>query len=203
MVRGEVDAASVPRCEHQLVQSTPRGGCVTQREYSEMGMDKPADQPPTAQIPRQAVRLLWHCGYWDGPLSGVCLYQGERCWFEAIDPFDEELDDYVYPRRAGLYRLSPDELQVQEELHRQFQRDIGMHTDYDEHEQRPFEGAVRPRDEWKGFEVWLQHQPKRTFDFRQNVMLGWFDLGSFHDMQRLIQRHPRTKNRSSSALGGA
>jgi hypothetical protein len=154
-------------------------------------MDKPGGQQHPAQIPREAVHLLWHCGYWDGPLSGVCLYQGDRCWFEAIDPFDEERDDYVYPRRAGLYRLSPEELHVQEELHRQFQRYMGMHSEYDENEQRPFEGAVRPKDEWKGFERWLTQQPKRTFDFRHNEMLGWFDLGSLQDTQRLIRMPPQ------------
>ena len=60
-------------------------------------METSGDQQQRSQIPRQAVRLLWHCGYCDGPLSGMCLYKGERYWFEAIAPFDEELDD-----RKGL-----------------------------------------------------------------------------------------------------
>jgi hypothetical protein len=152
-------------------------------------MEPSEEQQPRPQIPRQAVRLLWHCGYWDGPLNGVCLYQGERYWFEAIDPFDEEQDEYVFPRRMGLYRLSPEELQVQEEIHRQFQQYVGMHTDYDENERRSL-GAVRPKHEWKKFDSWLKQQPQHPFDYRQNEMIGWFDLGSLREMNRLIKRPP-------------
>jgi hypothetical protein len=145
------------------------------RKVQEEEMEPPEEQRQRPQIPRQAVRLLWHCRYWDGPLTGICRYQGERYWFAAIDPFDEEKVEYVSPRRMGLYQLSPEELRVQEGSHQQFQRYVGMHTDYDEKEQRPI-GAVRPKDEWNKFEAWLKQQPKQQFDYRQNEMIGWFEL---------------------------
>jgi|GraSoi_2013_60cm_1033757.scaffolds.fasta_scaffold23308_2 hypothetical protein len=138
-------------------------------------MEKPEDQGQSSQIPRQEVRLLWHCGYWDGPLNGICLYQAERYWFEAIDPFDEEKDEYVYPRRMGIYMLSPEELCAEEEIHQHFQQYVGMHTDYDEKGQRSI-GAVRPKNEWKKFDSWLKQQPKQKHDYRQNEMVGWFEL---------------------------
>lgn len=30
------------------------------------------------QIDGGEVRLLWHCDFWDGPRSGLCLYQGRK-----------------------------------------------------------------------------------------------------------------------------
>jgi hypothetical protein len=135
----------------------------------------PEGLEPGTQIPRQEVRLLWHCGYWDGPLNGMCLYQGKRYWFEAIDPFDEEKDEYVFPRRMGIYLLSAEELHEQEEIHQHFQQDVGMHTDYDEKGERLI-GAVRPKTEWKKFDAWLKPQPKQPYDYRQHEMLGWFEL---------------------------
>lgn len=31
------------------------------------------------------VKLLFHCNYWDGPLSGVCEYQDDKYYFECSD----------------------------------------------------------------------------------------------------------------------
>ena len=31
------------------------------------------------------TRLLWHCGYWDGPMNGVMLWKGQMCWFQSCD----------------------------------------------------------------------------------------------------------------------
>jgi hypothetical protein len=136
---------------------------------------EPSEQKLCPQIPRQAVRLLWYWDEWCGVLSGMCLYQGERYWFEATDPLDETMK-FVFPRRMGLYRLSLEELRVQEEIHQQFQRYVGMHTDYDENEQlhRP----VRPsqEQEWEKYDMWLKQQPGQPFDYSQNEMIGWFEL---------------------------
>lgn len=38
--------------------------------------------------------LLYHLDYWDGPISGVCLYNGQKCYFHMIrEIFDEEDED--------------------------------------------------------------------------------------------------------------
>lgn len=143
-------------------------------------MELSEEQRPCPQIPRQAVRLLWCWDEWLGVLSGICLYQGERYWFEAIDPLDDETGKCVFPRRMGLYRLLREELRVQEEIHQQFQRYVGMHTDYDENEQlhRPVRlSQEREREkyqEWKKYDAWLKQQP--PFDYSQNEMVGWFEM---------------------------
>jgi hypothetical protein len=35
------------------------------------------------QVSREAVRLLWHSDFWDGPKSGMLEHDGERCWFQT------------------------------------------------------------------------------------------------------------------------
>src|SRR5579884_192294 len=111
-------------------------------------MEKPENQKPVPQIPRRAIHLLSYCDFWDGPLSGLCLYQGQRYWYEAIAP---EKNNYDYPRKMGVYTLSTEELQTEEESDRRFQEEkLGK------------------------FYSWYKQQPRR--DYRHNEMVGWFEL---------------------------
>ena len=73
----------------------------------------------------------------------------------------------------GIYILSPEEWQMEDEIHRRFRQYVGRHTDYDEQEQRSI-GKVRPEKKHKQFYSWYEKQPKR--DYRQNEMIGWFKL---------------------------
>ena len=134
-------------------------------------METPKEQKRSSQLSRQEVRLLWYCDYWDGPLSGICFYQGQRYWFEAIEP---EKENYGYPRRVGIYILSTEELQAEEESQQRFQASVGMHTTYDEQDQRPISELLRPGEEHEKFYSWYKQQPRR--DYRHNKMVGWFEL---------------------------
>src|SRR5258708_638105 len=110
------------------------------------------------------TRLLWHSNFWDGPLSGLMLWNGEKCWFDNIGerveerPWSEEEikewvdyktsiseegdldpDDYIdYDRYFvfKVYRIHPDLLEHLEYEHSLFQQNVGTHTDYDENGQR-------------------------------------------------------------------
>ena len=31
------------------------------------------------------TRVLYHLNYWDGPISGMCLYNGKLCYFDVVD----------------------------------------------------------------------------------------------------------------------
>jgi hypothetical protein len=51
------------------------------------------------------TRLLYHLNYWDGPISGVCLYNGKKCYFSALrDIYDE--DDMKTAKINTLFHLS-------------------------------------------------------------------------------------------------
>lgn len=77
------------------------------------------------------VRILWHCGYYDGPLNGIAEYQGRRYWYSATN--GESYDTRVYE----LLDLSAEQLADEEYWHALFCEHVGIHTDYDEHGKRP------------------------------------------------------------------
>ena len=129
------------------------------------------DQRQSQQISRDEVQLLWYCDSWDGPLSGICFYQGQRYWFAAMRP---EKNNYRHPRQMGVYLLSTEALQAEEEIQRRFQTYVGMHTTYDEENQRPISELLRPHEEWEQFYSWYRQQPKR--DYHNNEIVGWFEL---------------------------
>lgn len=90
------------------------------------------------------MRKLYHLGYWDGPLSGMCLVDGQKYFFECIEEwldnnsYPEDDDDFEAPwyRRYLLWRLTEEQLTSLEERHAKFQRMVGRHTDYDENGKR-------------------------------------------------------------------
>jgi len=48
------------------------------------------------------VRILWHTGYWDGPLSGYCeVYRHGMCYFDNVDE-----SDFDRKRMYAIYKLS-------------------------------------------------------------------------------------------------
>ena len=74
--------------------------------------------------PTPTIRPLWHLYYWDGPISGVCLFNRQMCYFhEAYELKDGH-------RRYFVYYLSKEECLIQFEKHKCFQENVGKHTDY-------------------------------------------------------------------------
>lgn len=79
-------------------------------------------------INRDQIKLLWHRIYYDGPISGMCLYQEKKHWFDMvseryepdIDQVDwdkEDEDDFIYPTRIrtfNLYILSDEQIDYEE-----------------------------------------------------------------------------------------
>jgi hypothetical protein len=119
------------------------------------------------RIERGEIRLLWHHAFWDGPLSGLCLYQGRKCWFERCAEGDEEGADGFY-RRFLLLELSPEQLADEERWHELFRQKVGTHTDHDE-----ARGAVRPRETWREF--YDEYARRGPVDYSANPAVGWFE----------------------------
>jgi hypothetical protein len=135
------------------------------------------------QIDAKDVRILWHCGYYDGPLDGICLYQGRKCWFEIFQSLRVEdvrkrvdneggsvwLDYYV---RYLVVELSDDQITEEDYWHELFRQKIGTHCDYDEKEHRQI-GGLKPQEVWAEY---FDAAPKiNSRDFSQNHVLGWFE----------------------------
>lgn len=85
------------------------------------------------------VKKLWHHGYWDGPTSGICEVNGQKCWFELIEEWHDKHDDYddddfspPWYRRYLVHKLTEEQFSEIEKRHNKFRRMVGSHTDYDE-----------------------------------------------------------------------
>lgn len=119
------------------------------------------------------TRLLYHMNYWDGPLSGVMLWQGERVYFNCIKEFTiitpwtkEEIkdweesckennrnpvdygdyEDYNIIRVYAAYRLDNEVMESIDFNHNRFRNYVGTHTDYDENGNRGMGARIPVRD---------------------------------------------------------
>jgi hypothetical protein len=140
------------------------------------------------ELPELQVRLLWHNGYWDGPLDGVCEYDGRRCGFSIVNSTAQQ------KRVFRVRELSPEALAALEKQHAHFQHYVGTHTDYDAQGKRNL-GAVKSKEERNKFykptladkEEWEQIYQARLAEAalaakavepsrptRPNQTIGWF-----------------------------
>lgn len=126
--------------------------------------------------------MLWETDHWDGPLSGIALYQGRKVWFECIDwggyqfpnksmmdkdPSLDQSSRYYIPRTFGLYELTAQELSLQEEIHRRFQQCVGYHWDHNPKVARPHpKGNTKDHHD---FYEWMKTVPPRQYTDRPEI----------------------------------
>jgi hypothetical protein len=128
-------------------------------------------------------QFLWHCDYWDGPLSGICVHQDKRYWFHVVDEIDVAVnvkteqtlhrDDYETCRifLYSLVELTEEELKKEEYWHDLFEQHVGTHTNYDENNRRI--GKVKPQENWNIFyEKAKAEHDARTYD--ENKVIAYF-----------------------------
>lgn len=124
------------------------------------------------QVERDEVRLLWYSDYWDGPQSGMLIFGGKQCWFEVVVENEDSLD---WNRRFAILTLSADQLADENRWHDLFHRCVGTHTDYTEYDDQqdgPPEGIMRPRELHSEFyDAYKQREPR---DYSKCEVLGWF-----------------------------
>jgi hypothetical protein len=124
-------------------------------------------------LPRldKAPQYLWHCGYYDGPLSGVCMHNGKEHWFECtyethwIDEDEEGESEYYQGRVFGLIELTDEEIRQEWERHKLFVKYGGMPLlEYDENNQR----KCRRRDIINKFPGKQLYKLKMLLPWRKN-----------------------------------
>lgn len=134
-----------------------------------------------AQIDEHQLRIMWHCSWYDGPLSGVIAYKNKPYWFEIVIQ-DDEFRTYTdedgvewreWYRRYLLLELS--EEQYQEELYWNslLREKVGAYWDYDEDGNRKRDGSFKPREMHSEFYDAAKHRKPR--DFTNNTIAGWFE----------------------------
>lgn len=117
------------------------------------------------RVPKSSVRMLWHHDYWDGPISGACLFNNDRLWYTC---YDEGYGEDWY-RKFVLLRLSDEKWKEIDFSHGMFQDYVGTHTDYDENGKRTIGADLKPRIEpnHNKFYSWFKENPLENIDGEQ------------------------------------
>lgn len=53
-------------------------------------------------IPRTSMKMLWRTAYYDGPISGYCLFNETLCHYNQVDE-----TEFEQRRLYGIYKLTP------------------------------------------------------------------------------------------------
>lgn len=134
------------------------------------------------------LEMLWHCGYWDGPLNGVALYKGEVVWFECIA--DHGMDDESdYPlwglREYSLHQLTEDQKMHLVFDYTLFREMVGPHCDH-----RPeFHDWFERNENFEFFynnlkECRKKHAHLWDTDYKKGKKLGVFEHHEFKNYNR-------------------
>ena len=144
------------------------------------------------------TRMLWHHDYWDGPRSGVMLWNGEKCWFsvhqecnipikltkEDIEDFHitnltreipftiEEWKDYDFYREFKVYRVPEETMEAITYNHELFSKYVGTHTNYDENGSRHHKLA--PYSDHGNFYNDRNSHKHYTLDLKECKIVGIF-----------------------------
>lgn len=135
------------------------------------------------------LKLLFGCGYYDGPRTGICMVKDREHWFECID------DEFVLSRdedgnadTAYLYvvvALSDDDIAEERRRHLVFQKFVGLHCDYRYGETRRIREHTRGRAQknfWETLLYWrygnqAYYRQSKTWPhqtYKQNEVVGFF-----------------------------
>lgn len=144
------------------------------------------------QVGGDEITLLWDEGYWDGRLSGKCLYLGKMHYFNCVDmgrvvfkkedpgeeddsndEIDRERSDPWW-RRFSLTPMTDDESMEALRRHELFRKHVGEHCDYslEEVQKRAF-GATKPQSEWPSYFNEKKKWPKEECELRQPE--AWYE----------------------------
>ena len=135
-------------------------------------LSKTEDLVRLPKIDWHAAKLLWHDDYWDGPKSGLLLYQDKRYWFQVFEESDDsDLSDFF--RRFVILELTEIQMKEEEHWHDLFREKVGTHTDYDESGMRVI-GALKPEEMWHEF--YDAYKKRQKPDLSNNIVIGWSEV---------------------------
>lgn len=81
--------------------------------------------------------ILWHSGYYDGPLNGLVEYKDKKCYFSCCH-------ESKICRTYNIFELTDEELSVFQSKQADFERMVGTHNRYKNNRRDP-EGKVRAK----------------------------------------------------------
>lgn len=138
-----------------------------------------------------AFRMLWHCNYWDGPLSGVVMYKDREHWFECV--LEGVVGrttggEFLTARAFAIVEMTDEQIAEQRYRHESFEKHVGTHTSYTyENGKRSRQiGAVHPEKDWDKYQEEVKDRVPQ--DLSGNRIVAWWgsmmsDINdSFYDM---------------------
>ena len=124
-------------------------------------------------VPRIKVRFLWHNNWWDGPLAGMCEYNGQRYWYHCHH--ENYKKGAKYWRRYGVFKLTPEELAEEEKWHRLFVDKVGDHFDCDENGHRK-RGELKSYSVHNEFYDEFNKWERPRYEQKSDRAIGFFDI---------------------------
>lgn len=79
---------------------------------------------------KTGVTILWHSDYYDGPLTGIAQYNGEKVYFHVRKQYhSQKMSKQVY-RTFDLFRMTKEQWDDILFWHEEFRLFVGTHCDY-------------------------------------------------------------------------
>ena len=125
-----------------------------------MNHDIPSNYP---QLSADEVVFQWHMDFWDGPLTGMCLYQGQEYWYHC---FDENSEDSGWCRRFSLHSLSEQDIADEKYWHELFREKVGTHWEG---------GSLQPRELHNEFYDAYLNCADPHYELNRPI-IGWMEL---------------------------
>ena len=79
------------------------------------------------QVRASSIIPLHILNWWDGPLSGICVYRGKPFFFSNKGDAGQDIYDV---RRYKLHSMTDEQMKIEEEHNRDWKKWVGTHTDF-------------------------------------------------------------------------
>ena len=73
------------------------------------------------KIPSKEIKLTTLEDFWDGPLSGLCVWEGNEYYYHCFDQVDETNDTDLWPRKYLLIKLTKEQAERQKKEYELFE----------------------------------------------------------------------------------
>jgi hypothetical protein len=148
------------------------------------------------QIQASSITPLWCLDYWNGPLSGICIYKDRPCYFtnKCNDFLLMEKDLEIYDiRQYILYYITEEEFKLEELCNHDWKEWVGTHADFNPDWTRK-EGEVKSSEthdlfytKWgKGSKL---SQDRSLIYEEPGIPIGFFTLGNLRKGKKHFRKY--------------